>query len=174
METEEWRPVIDCENYEVSSFGRVRSMPGGNRKGQLLAPDTAGVKYARVTLYRDGKRWRRRIHLLVAAAFLGPRPLGSNGLRLDVCHNDGNDSNNRADNLRFDTRNSNTRDQVEHGVHLYGGRTKCGNGHPYTPSSTTIVDAGIGSDGQRRHRRSCKTCVKQWQATSSARKRAAI
>lgn len=40
-------------------------------------------------------------------AFAGPCPIG-----LEVCHNDSNPTNNRLDNLRYDTRRSNRIDMV--------------------------------------------------------------
>lgn len=71
------------------------------------------------------------VHVLVAAAFHGPRPEG-----LEVCHNDGNPQNNVASNLRYDTMSGNMLDRVKHGTHHYAARTHCKNGHEYTPENT--------------------------------------
>jgi hypothetical protein len=54
-------------------------------------------------------------HRLVLLAFVGPCPEG-----LEGCHNDGDPSNNRLDNLRWDTRESNMADQIKHGVTTRG------------------------------------------------------
>jgi hypothetical protein len=53
----------------------------------------------------------RLIHRLIAEAFHGPCPEG-----MECCHNDGNRSNNRADNLRWDTRTNNHADRIQHGT----------------------------------------------------------
>ena len=104
---EEWRPVVGWEEcYEVSSLGRVASKL--HRLPRLLTPQDNGGGYFTV-MFRDGKR--HCIHHLVAAAFIGPRPLG-----LDVCHNNGNNGDNAARNLRYDTRSNNHRDKVRHGT----------------------------------------------------------
>ena len=55
------------------------------------------------------------MHTLIALAFLGPRPNG-----LWVCHNDGVPTNNRAENLRYDTPTSNTADSIKHGRTPFG------------------------------------------------------
>jgi HNH endonuclease len=49
---------------------------------------------------------------LILFAFWGPRPVG-----LECCHNDGDSSNNRPDNLRWDTRASNIEDNHTHGIY---------------------------------------------------------
>ncbi|RUU22663.1 HNH endonuclease [Mesorhizobium sp. M7A.F.Ca.AU.002.06.1.1] len=55
------------------------------------------------------------VHLLVLEAFVGPRPDG-----LEGCHNDGNPDNNRLDNLRWDTPESNQADRIAHGTDIRG------------------------------------------------------
>ena len=115
-EPEEWRPVGEHDTYEVSSLGNVRSWAvRGSRTGGLsetpvnLSHLDNGHGYLQVSLGRNKKRY---IHDLVAKAFIGPKPDG-----LQVCHNDGDRSNNRASNLRYDTRSENQRDAVRHGTH---------------------------------------------------------
>jgi hypothetical protein len=65
----------------------------------VLRPGTYksnGYKY--VTLYYKGRGKTRRVHTLVAEAFIGPRPDG-----MEVCHGNGTPTDNRAENLRWDT-----------------------------------------------------------------------
>lgn len=50
------------------------------------------------------------VHVLVLEAFVGPRPDGMEG-----CHNDGDPSNNRLSNLRWDTPLANWSDRRKHG-----------------------------------------------------------
>lgn len=90
MEQENWRPVPGHEGaYEVSDHGRVRSLD------------------REVCLGRGNSQC---VHALVAAAFLGPRPDGA-----DVCHRDGDATNNRAGNLYYGSRSQNNRDIASHG-----------------------------------------------------------
>lgn len=65
-----------------------------------------------------GKPYRRTAHRLVAKAFLPP-PLPN---QTDVCHNDGDPSNNRVENLRWDTHLANQRDMLKHGTAQCGER----------------------------------------------------
>lgn len=69
-----------------------------------------------VSLWTKGVQHPSKVHRLVARAFLGPCPPGQ-----EVCHWDGDPANNRIDNLRYDTRASNSTDTVRHGrCHLVG------------------------------------------------------
>ena len=61
-----------------------------------------------------------RICVLVATAFHGPCPSG-----LECCHNNGDPSDNQASNLRWDTRESNQADRVDHGTSNRGQRHGC-------------------------------------------------
>jgi hypothetical protein len=79
-EPERWAPT-PVEHYEVSTHGRVRSLPrwvpnsrGGERHipGGILA--YGGTRYRHVQL---GKGVTGRVHVLVALAFAGPRPAGN-------------------------------------------------------------------------------------------------
>ena len=71
-----------------------------------------------VNLHRDGGETSRYVHHLVLEAFVGPRPLG-----LICCHNDGDPANNRVENLRWDTYQSNSDDMLCHGTRLMGAAT---------------------------------------------------
>lgn len=118
---EEWRAVPGWSGYyEVSNEGRVRSVErtihfedGRVRtyRSQLRATHLDGFGYQKLTLKRAGKCSRILVHQIVAAAWIGPRPVG-----LEVCHNDGNKTNNNLNNLRYDTRAANHADSVRHGT----------------------------------------------------------
>lgn len=165
---EHWRPVTGYEaRYEVSDLGRVRTrerviayidgrrrrVPQRVRRTQL---DTRG--YPAITLTsEDGRQRPHALHVLVAAAWIGPRPDG-----LEVCHNDGNKLNTRADNLRYDTRTENARDVVRHGHHRWAEATHCVHGHPFTPENTY----------RHNGKRHCRTCVRTRLARSKARRKA--
>lgn len=106
---EEWKPVIGHENlYEISNLGRARSWtntgPGSirRRSPKILQPYRTGKKSAQyLTVSMLNKN--HKIHVLVAAAFFGPRPRG-----LAINHKDGNRENNVAENLEYVTPSENT------------------------------------------------------------------
>lgn len=122
-ETEEWRAAIGYEGrYEVSSIGRVRSLPGmgrwGTRKGRVLRPGHNGKKYLIVHLCASSKEsGTKQIHQLVAAAFLGPCPPGK-----QVNHKDAIKENNHFGNLEYMTSAENTEHAGAMGLHLRGSR----------------------------------------------------
>lgn len=78
--TERWRQVDGWPGYEVSDLGRVRSWHAwrGQPVPRLLNPSRAsyGTRYFEVSMYREGLHQVKRLHRLVAAAFLGPMPEG--------------------------------------------------------------------------------------------------
>ncbi len=118
---EDWRAIPGWDGfYEVSATGRVRSVERTVRfsDGRLRsypakerATHTDGFGYRKVTLKRQGVNQRALVHHLVALAWIGPRPPG-----LDVCHWDGDKTNNGLQNLRYDTRSANHADAVRHGT----------------------------------------------------------
>ena len=64
-DTEMWRFVDVYDNYEVSSFGRVRN----DRTGHILKQQLNKNGYQQVTLYKDGRAKNHTVHRLVALAF---------------------------------------------------------------------------------------------------------
>lgn len=109
LEREEWRPVKGYEGlYEVSSFGRVRSLDRwvnhyrGNkkafRKGQMLKLRTDKDGYVRVGLCIKQKMQLAQVHRLVMEAFV-PNP---DNLPC-VNHRNENKSCNIPDNLEWCT-----------------------------------------------------------------------
>lgn len=118
---EVWRDIPGYEGkYQVSTEGRVRSLDryvraGKNGKGmrkvngRVLRPGRY-CKSGHVSVVLGKGTPGKPVHQLVALAFLGPRPRG-----LDICHNDGNPSNNRLSNLRYDTRTNNILDTYKNG-----------------------------------------------------------
>lgn len=132
---ERWLPIAGFEGlYEVSDAGRVRSMDrvriqqiarGADRsrtvsrrlQGRLLTPVKAkSGGYHRVSL-SDGQGGVsvRKVHQLVCAAFIGPRPQGQMPL-----HCDGDPTNNRLSNLRYGTGSENVADAIAHGTFALG------------------------------------------------------
>lgn len=123
---ERWLSVADWEGfYEVSDLGRVRSLPrwtaSGWRGGRVLKPVMNGRGYQAVALSRPGLGTRRYlVHQMVAAAFIGPCPKGQ-----EVCHGPNGSLDNRASQLRYDTRAGNIQDAVREGTHANTRKERC-------------------------------------------------
>lgn len=93
---ERWKKIRNT-TYEVSNLGRVRTKEGNIKK---LFEDNKG--YMRLQLYVNGKRINKRVHRLVAEAFI-PNPDN----KPTVNHKDGNKKNNSVENLEWATYSEN-------------------------------------------------------------------
>ncbi len=95
---EVWKDVVPGR-YQVSSRGRVRSLPRKGRKSlRILTPAMGTYGYLLVSLRIDGRGKTQPVHRLVAKAFL-PNP---DQLR-EVNHKDGDKTNNHVSNLEWVT-----------------------------------------------------------------------
>lgn len=113
----EWRSIIETDGlYEVSSCGQVRRK--GNPPLKLISNHDG---YSVVSIYVGGRYVQRRVHRLVAQAFIGDVPFEG----AEVAHKDGTRSHNAVDNLRWDTRAGNQKDRLAHGTHSRGARSYC-------------------------------------------------
>ena len=114
---EEWREVPGSDGwYEASSLGRIRSYYSANRRAgypirrsepRMLKPSVLNNGYLVHSMKLGGALKSHLLHRIVAATFLGPCPEG-----MEVCHNDGNQLNNSAANLRYDTREANLAERI--------------------------------------------------------------
>ena len=87
-------------------------------RGKILAyPISGDYGYRRVSMYRDAKHTLRSVHILVAAAFLGPRPEG-----MEVRHGPNGKLDNTLANLSYGTPIENARDRKRDGTHCEGTR----------------------------------------------------
>lgn len=85
---ERWRVIPEFPNYAVSSRGQLRSV----RTGNILRPRKRnGYQY--ITLRNRGTERSEAVHILVALAFIGPKPEGK-----EVAHWDDIKTNNRVEN----------------------------------------------------------------------------
>lgn len=100
---EEWIKIKGFENYEISNFGRVRSLKFGRERILKGVINSSG--YYQVTLCANGKKSIKTIHQLVAIAFLNHTP---NGMSLVINHKDFNKLNNSVYNLEITTNRENT------------------------------------------------------------------
>lgn len=101
---EEWKDITGFEGlYQISNFGRVKSLERMSKQKHLLEEKILSITHATagycdVSLFKDGVRYHKKPHRLVAEAFI-PNP---NHLP-EVDHIDANKDNNRVDNLRWVT-----------------------------------------------------------------------
>lgn len=121
---ETWRPVVGYEgHYEVSSFGRVRSVTRTHtvlsRWGRLMQRTRVGRPmptyedpngYAQVRLCKNGKSKTTRVSRMVLTAFVGvPQPGDEAG------HRDDNPANNTLCNLEWVSRLQNEVQKTQRG-----------------------------------------------------------
>lgn len=104
---EEWRPIVGFEKfYEISNHGRVRYFPrqGNHFRSGILKPVIHRDGYVLVSIVDGvGKRYCKKIHRLVAEAFI-PREKEKNV----VHHKDSVKTNNYVSNLEWVTISENT------------------------------------------------------------------
>lgn len=123
IETEIWKPCYGFDGYEVSNIGRIRTFwaykTGGSRgerylsnNPKIMTPSKDGAGRPRLHVGIGPQRKTKSVSVLVLEAFSGPRPHG-----MFCCHNDGNPSNNRVENLRWDTPSENSKDMLRHGTY---------------------------------------------------------
>lgn len=170
---EVWRPVVGYEGYyEVSSAGRVRSVDrivavhkkGRRRiKGHLLKPCPTSRGYLAVGLCRGNRAKTSHVHALVCEAFDGPKPSPDYEAR----HRNGNQLDNRAENLSWSTKSVNRLDQVQHGTHHEARKTYCPQGHAYSEENT-YRPRRSNRNGQERQ---CRECIRDRDAAYYAKNR---
>lgn len=114
--TEEFRRIKGYSRYEVSEFGKVRSyLKSDSSVFRLLKPQLTIHGYLSVTLSKNGKCFRTRVHRLVAEHFC-ENPHNQNVVR----HLDGNKENNHFSNLSWGTYRDNYEDSRKHGTNPHG------------------------------------------------------
>jgi len=102
MTREIWRPIPGFPGYEVSDLGRVKSLK--RKSPRILRPATYRNRHG-VMLRTNGESKFILVSHLVSSAFIGPCPDG-----MQVCHNDSDSLNDKANNLRYDTQLGNLKD----------------------------------------------------------------
>ena len=101
---EVWKDIEGYENYQVSNYGRVRSLDrwvidkGSVRfiKGIIKKPNTINGGYLQVPLWKNGKGKSYLVHRLVAEAFLD-----NPDNYKEINHKNEVKTDNRAENLEY-------------------------------------------------------------------------
>jgi hypothetical protein len=93
-----WKPIKGYENYEISSFGRVKNV----KFNKLIFPHLSNG-YERIGLANNGKQVKFRVNRLVAQAFINPSIEN-----IEVDHIDRIKTNNHVSNLRCVNRKDNS------------------------------------------------------------------
>lgn len=132
-------PVPEFPGYVVGDNGTVLG-----KRGYALKTPLDGWGYPKVCLRNSSGQVVKRVHKLVALAFLGE----ANG-RV-VRHLDGQKLNNSVSNLRYGTAAENAQDSMKHGTHYQAAKTHCKRGHEFTEKNTY----------QTSKQRFCRVCRK--------------
>lgn len=116
-EIEQWQDIKGHEGkYQASDQGRVRSITRTiiNCRGRkqsfretILRPDYAPNGYERVSLPKNGKYKHHRVAKIIYETFVGPVPEG-----MEIDHLNGNNRDNRLENLRVCTHKENCNNPI--------------------------------------------------------------
>lgn len=104
MYNEIWKPIRDFSTYAISNYGRVKNI----RTGRIMHLSETTGGYLQISLRKDGRYYDKRVHRLVAYAFLSNEYDNYELASLEVNHIDGDKKNNHVDNLEWCTRSENT------------------------------------------------------------------
>ena len=113
MEQEQWKPIQEFNGeYEVSNLGRVRSMKQyGGQIGRIMPQTKQHHGYHAVMFWMNNKAYCRKVHRLVAEAFIQ----NPDNLK-EVNHIDGNHDNNQVSNLEWITHQANVQHSFDTGI----------------------------------------------------------
>lgn len=104
-----WKKIRDYPNYSVSDRGNVRN----DKTGRILKPLEVGWGYVVVELWNEYGVRSKKIHRLVADAFVD-NPEG----KPQVNHIDGNKKNNCKENLEWVTASENMKHAYDYGIRM--------------------------------------------------------
>lgn len=98
----EYKPIPNFENYTISKSGEIRKVTG-KYAPMIMKPKLDKDGYYQIGLYKDGKKYYKSIHRLVAITYIENTCNFS-----DVNHKDGDRTNNNVENLEWCTQRYNT------------------------------------------------------------------
>lgn len=98
-----WKTVEGFENYQVSNKGRIRNLNYGNLGYcKILKQGNNESGYALIQLHKNGKRYQRKMHRLIAKEFI-PNPNNYPAIH----HKNEIKDDNRVENLEWCTQKQN-------------------------------------------------------------------
>ena len=105
-----WKDIKDYKGlYQVSNFGRVKSLPNTTHKNEIILKPSITNGYYSVALNKFGKQKRIYIHRLVAESFIpNPYNLPQVGHKDENNFKTGDGCNNCVDNLEWCTQEENS------------------------------------------------------------------
>jgi hypothetical protein len=106
---ETWKPIINYERYHVSDLGNIR------RNNKLLNPSLDTYGYRQINIYKDGKRYTRKVYRLVLETF---SPNIDNKSQID--HINRIRADDRLENLRWATPSENCRNKYGYSEDMHG------------------------------------------------------
>ena len=110
------KEVYEFPNYLIDTNANLWGKK--QKHYNFKRPSVNKLGYLEVSLRKDGKQYTKKLHRLVLETFRGKCPEG-----MQSCHNDGNPTNNKLSNLRWDTAKSNQADRVLHGTDSRGEKS---------------------------------------------------
>lgn len=110
-----WAQIEGFDDYLISNMGKVKSLKRG--KERILRDRPDGYGYFQVILCKDGVEYSRKVHKLVALAFI---PNTDNKEQVD--HINRVITDNRSENLRWVTREENMLNTYRHYTDTYSIR----------------------------------------------------
>ena len=116
--------------------------------GKMLNPVKDAQGRMVFNMRKDGKTKQAKVHRVLMQSFVGECPPN-----MEVCHNDGDSTNNCVCNLRYDTHSNNYMDMFIHKTHGMKFKTHCNNGHEFTEFNT-LYHVRKGGASQR----ACRSC----------------
>lgn len=130
FENEEWRDIVGFGGlYKISNYGRVKSLPKYAGvcfyNERILSAAEVGT-YLQVILSINGKQYNKKIHRLVAEAFIE----NNNKEAICVNHKDLNRFNNNVENLEWTSHKENVQYSINLGTYgnmIVGQYNKNGN-----------------------------------------------
>lgn len=161
-----WRPIPGYEDYyEVSDQGRIRSLDRyvvmkndrkKHLKGRILKPEfRKNTGYLMIKLSKDCNPDKWYIHRLVLTVFVGPPAPGQ-----EACHSNDIRTDNRLENLRWDTHKANVHDAIKRQRHRNPPKagTHCQRGHDFSiygkprPGGRSCTECRRLKERERYHR----------------------
>lgn len=152
-----WKNVVGYEGiYAVSSDGTIKRVKPGRatHPGKHLRVHVAKNRRAKLSLTKNGVGRTFDVATLVAAAFFGPRPIGS-----EINHVDYDPTNNAVSNLEYIPHSENIRHAYRHG--FVGGRGERHGHAKLTDHDIQLIRASpVGDTALARHYRVARSTIK--------------